>query len=175
MRTNLSKKQRNEKVRQMVRELAYFSAIGKKITIKELSLKYQIGNAVFTIAQHLGYIEKKRSGVYSVNVDFTDEIIDELYAAHAANTKESTKKNKPIESKNQNTLFTEEKIRQAVDMGNAIIHCFNEMNNQTTVNVSEEIYDLLGELNELRKKAERAEDFLRRLLIPNEIQKPSEL
>lgn len=175
MRTNLSKKQRNEKVRQMIQEVAYRSMTGQNVSRNDLAAKYKISAGILTIAQNKGYIQKLTNGNYWLKVNFTDEIIDELYAAHAANTKESTKKNKPIESKNQNTLFTEEKIRQAVDMGNAIIHCFNEMNNQTTVNVSEEIYDLFRELNELRKKAERAEDFLRRLLIPNEIQKPSEL
>jgi len=145
MRTNLSKKQRNEKVRQMVRELAYFSAIGKKISRKELSLKHHVGNGVFTIAQSLGYIKKIRSGIYSVMVDFTDKIIDELYAAHAENTKASTKKNKPIEP-----------------------HLIPE---PTTVTVSEELYDLLNDLCELRRKAQAAEDLLRRLLILGEYTK----
>jgi len=149
MRTNLSKKQRNEKVRQMVRELAYFSAIGKKISRKELSLKHHVGNGVFTIAQSLGYIKKIRSGIYSVMVDFTDKIIDELYAAHAENTKASTKKNKPIEP-----------------------HLIPE---PTTVTVSEELYDLLNDLCELRRKAQAAEDLLRRLLILGEYTKREEL
>ena len=129
----------------MVRELAYFSAIGKKISRKELSLKHHVGNGVFTIAQSLGYIKKIRSGIYSVMVDFTDKIIDELYAAHAENTKASTKKNKPIEP-----------------------HLIPE---PTTVTVSEELYDLLNDLCELRRKAQAAEDLLRRLLILGEYTK----
>jgi len=45
----------------------------------------------------------------------------------------------------------------------------------TTISVSEEIYDLLTILTELRKKAEQAENLLRRILIPNEIMEDPEL
>jgi len=160
MRTNLSKKQRNEKVRQMVRELAYFSAIGKKISRKELSLKHHVGNGVFTIAQSLGYIKKIRSGIYSVMVDFTDKIIDELYAAHAENTKASTKKNKPIEPH----LIPQFEF-------NGEYYPLADKPEPTTVTVSEELYYLLNDLCELRRKAQAAEDLLRRLLILGEYTK----
>lgn len=45
----------------------------------------------------------------------------------------------------------------------------------TTVTISEEIYDLLNNLSELRKKAEQSENLLRRILIPNEIMEDPEL
>ena len=87
MRTKLTKKERNEKVRAMVREIAYRSMTGQNISRNELARKYKISAGIFTIAQKLGYIGKNDTGHYSVNNDFTDEIIDELYFTHSENSK----------------------------------------------------------------------------------------
>lgn len=120
MKTKSSKKERNEKVRQMVQEIAYRSMTGQKVSRNELAIKYKVSAGILTIAQHKGYIEKQGGGKYIIKVEFTDLIIDELYAAHAENTKKSTEKKNPIYKQDQ--LF---QVPETIQTDNSFVRFVN--------------------------------------------------
>lgn len=174
MKTKSSKKERNEKVRQMVQEIAYRSMTGQKVSRNELAIKYKVSAGILTIAQHKGYIEKQGIGKYIIKVEFTDLIIDELYAAHAENTKKSTEKKKPIDPHSKPILeFTKEYPplfrKTPVQTGD----CNHLV--ETAVTGIEEVVNLLDNLCEISKKAQSAKDLLRRILINGEYTKRGEL